>query len=65
MPLFEHSSLQYLQLVSSVSSENIESSENGVSIVSLNAQTVACLPTWYMVYGYSATGLQLYGLTGF
>ena len=34
MPLFEHSSLQCLQLVSSVSSENIESSENGVSIVS-------------------------------
>ena len=34
MPLFEHCSLQCLQLVSSVSSENIESSENGVSIVS-------------------------------
>ena len=34
MPLFEHCNLQCLQLVSSVSSENIESSENGVSIVS-------------------------------
>ena len=42
MPLFEHSSLQCLQLESSVSSKNIESSESGVNVSNILSVKSLC-----------------------